>query len=382
MSKKIACLCEQFLSMNGDGTSLMGGGERYWADIIELFKKLGYDISCYQFSRKKWVQKYKPKNITMHGLGNITGKQSDYIDGINMFYEIEKNADFYFLLSPNLALVQQPQKKPVLTVSHGIIFDGIMPNQKQNSIAYLDAYKKWIRNVTHIISVDTLSIKTMQIYDRRLADKFTPILNYVDLDIFKQDDKNEDEFNIIFPRRLQWCRGYVTMMSAVDKLREKYPNKMNFYFVGRGNKMEEDHFIKWYNKNPNNVFHTSYEMKDMNKAYKNMHISCIPTIMAEGSSLSCLESQAMGAVPIVTVVGGLNDLVFDNVNGKVIMPDNSVDYYNANSDNLIEAIEYMYNNPNELKRMRENAYNIVKSFSKERWENQVTKIIKKVFGEL
>lgn len=381
MAKKIACLCEQFLSMSGDGSSLMGGGERYWADIIELFKKSGYDVSCYQFSKQKWVQKYKPKNITMHGLGNITGKQSDYIDGINMFYEIEKNADAYFLLSPNLALVSQPQKKPVLSVSHGIIFDGAMPNQQQNAIGYLDAYKKWIRNITHLISVDTLSIKVMQIYDQRYSNKFSYVPNYVSLDQFTRDEKSNDIFNVLFCRRLQWCRGYTTMMSAVDILREKYPNKMNFYFIGRGNEMEEKHFDSWYKNNPNNVFHTSYEMKEIHNAYRNMHISCIPTIMAEGTSLSCLESQAMGAVPIISIVGGLNDLVFDGFNGKVIMPDDSRDYSNPNSTYLVEAIEYMYHHPEEVERMRENGYNLIQSFSKDVWESKIKNIILKVFGE-
>jgi glycosyltransferase involved in cell wall biosynthesis len=381
MAKKIACLCEQFLSMNGDGSSLMGGGERYWTDIIELFKRMGFDVSCYQFSREKWVQKYKPKNITMHGLGNITGKTLDYIEGINLFYEIEKNADAYFLLSPNLALVLQPQKKPVLSVSHGLVFDGAMPGQQQNPIGCLDAYKKFVRNISHVISVDTLSIKIMQIYDQRLANKFTYIPNYVSLEQFLPDEKLEGIFNVIFARRLQWCRGYTTMIAAVDILREKYPNQMNFYFVGRGNELEEKHFKSWYDKNSKNIFHISYEMNDMYKAYKNMHISCIPTIMAEGTSLSCIESQAMGAVPIVTVVGGLNDLIFDGFNGKVIMPDDSRDYFNPNPTKLVEAIEYMYHNPSEVIKMRENGYSVVKSFSKDIWEKKISTIVKQVYGE-
>jgi glycosyltransferase involved in cell wall biosynthesis len=381
MAKKIACICEQFLSMRGDGTSLMGGGEKYWVNIIQLFKKLGYDVSCYQFSTTQWVQKYKPNNITMHGLGNITGKSSDYIDGINMFYEKEKDADVYFLLSPTLALVPQPQKKPVLSISHGLIFDGAMPGQQQNALGYLDAYRKWVRNCTHLISVDTPSIKIMQIYDQRYSNRFTFIPNYVDLELFKPDIKPNDIFNVLFCRRLQWCRGYTTMMSTVDILREKYPNKMNFYFIGRGNEPEEKHFDSWYKKNTNNVFHTSYEMNDVYNAYKGMHISCIPSTMAEGSALTCTESQATGAVPIVSLIGGLNDLIFDGYNGKVIMPDDSRDYNKPNSSYLIEGIEYMYNHPEEVERMRQNGYQVVKSFSKDVWEQKVTKVIKKVFGE-
>lgn len=382
MAKKIACLCEQFFKFSGED-SLYGGGERWWVDFVALLKKLGYIVDCYQFSTKTWAKRYKKMSIK--GLGNISGIPSnvaqDYLNGYDKFLKLNKDADGIFLLSMNLSM--RTAQKPTLTVSHGLVGDGMMPGQRQDSIRYLDSIKKWIRNATHTVSVDSNTVKVMQSWDRRVADNMSYIPNYVYLDVFKPIDREPNEkFTVLFPRRLQWCRGYTTMMAAVDILRKKYPGEMKFIFCGRGNEAEEKHFNTWLESNPEDVEYLWKDMSDMASVYQMADISCIPTIMAEGTSLSCLESLASGVPPIVTCVGGLPDLVFNNVNGLLIMPDNNRDYNNPEPTSLVYAIEHMYQDREHLAEMRENGLRMIKAFSKERWDEEMSFIIQAIYGEV
>lgn len=379
MPKKISVLCEQFFKMNNNSECLFGGGERFFYDFVVLLKKLGYETECYQFSTSSWTQRYK--QLVVKGLGNITGNpQKDYVNGLNKFYQLSEKADGIFLLSMNLSTTTA--KKPTLTVSHGLMFDYQLPGQENKASETLDMYKKWVRNSTHCLSVDSNSIKVMQVYDRRVASKMSYIPNYVSLEDFAySEDWGKGDFTVLFPRRLDNCRGFTTMMSAVDILREKYPNQMKFVFCGRGNKNEEDYFNAWLKKNPINVEYMWKEMNQMPSVYKKATISCVPTVYAEGTSLSVLESLASGVPVITTIVGGLTDLIFDGVNGKLINPDYSRDFNNPDPTSLIEAIEYMYNNREHLAEMRENGLRMIRAFSKERWERDITKVIKKVYGE-
>lgn len=384
MAKKIGVLCEQFFKMDNPNECLFGGGERWLFDFVSLLKKMGYYVETYQFSNKQWTQKYK--TMTVKGLGNMSGvpmnMSKDYECGMNKFNELTSNFDGVFYLSMNLCF-NPPKDKPVLTVSHGLMFDGAMPEQKQNSIQNLDNFKRWIRNSTKTISVDTNTIKVMQTYDHRIANKFEFVVNYADLEMFKPNEKlNDDKFVVLFSRRLQYCRGYQTMMKAVDVLREKYED-MHFLFCGKGNEGEEKHFTDWYNQNSKNVERTWVEMKDMPKIYQKATISCVPTIYAEGSSLSAIESIASGVPIIATCVGGLTDICIENFNGKLIMPDDSNSYKenDANANSLIEAIEYMYHNREHLKQMRENGIAMSKAYSKEIWESKISKILIDLYGE-
>jgi glycosyltransferase involved in cell wall biosynthesis len=82
--------------------------------------------------------------------------------------------------------------------------------------------------------------------------------------------------------------------------------------------------------------------------------------------------MASGVPCIATCVGGLTDLMINNINGLLIMPNNV--------NQLISSIEYLYNNRKELIRMRRNGLEIVRVFGKKRWEKDILSIVKGVYG--
>lgn len=373
MAKTIYCLAEMAYQFDGE-LDLMGGGEKYLDDFITLLKKSNYNVKLYQFSYKKFTKKWRKH--TIYGLGNISNPMypiSGYLQGLTDFHEQAKSADGIFYLSMNLSngLI----KKPILTVSHGLMIDRCEKDLTTNPVNNLEALKKWIRSSTHTISVDTNTIKVNAVYYPDNLKKMTYIPNYVDLDVFKTIEKEDNsKFTILYPRRLDVARGYRTAMKSCEYLLNKYDN-FEFIFCGRGNEYEENEFTQWHSKLSfkDRVKHFSLESSKMYQAYQMATCSIVPTWYSEGTSLSALESIASGVIPIVTCVGGLTDLVFPNVNGLMVMP--------KDENALTEAIEYLYNNQSERERMRENGLRMIQAFSKERWQNDVLKVVKKVFGE-
>lgn len=376
MAKVIYCLAECFFQFDLQ-TNLMGGGERWWLDITNLFKKLGYNIECYQFSYDKKTVRYK--NLAIKGLGNIRRNSlninDDYLKGYNEFNLLAEkaNADGIFYLSMNLCMATPKIK--TLTISHGLMFDGKMPNVPFNSYNNLEMYKRWVRNSNKLISVDTNSIKVMQVYAPEISERMVYVPNYADTTLFTPSDSwlNTNNFRILFSRRLQWCRGYTYMMEATEELIKRIPN-VEVTFCGKGNKAETDEFMFWFNKqDKNKVKYTYKDMSEMPNVYKNADIAIVPTTMAEGSSLSAIEAMSTGLPQILSWVGGLTDVATQSVQAIFIPP--------KDSNAIVEAVEYLYNNKDVMEEMRKNAIASSKAFGKQRWEKSISKIIKELYGE-
>lgn len=377
MARKIYCLSELFYQFDLE-TFLFGGGERWYFDFINLMKASGYQVECYQFSYDKKSVEYK--GVRVQGLGNIRKEspniQSDYLDGYKEFNTLAENADAdgVFYLTMNLCMAAPKLK--TLCVSHGLTFDGKLPNGNMpNSMVYTFQYMNWIRNAHKVISVDTNSIKVMQALNAELSERMTYIQNYVDLDAFNPSANwlKSGRFRVLFARRINWCKGFTYMMEATEKLLAKYED-MEITFCGKGGKAEVEYFMDWYERQDKDKVKYIYkDMADMPEVYKDADVSVIPTIMAEGTSLSCIEGLAAGLPQIVTWVGGLTDIILQGYNGIIIPP--------YNSDAIVEAVSELYGDRGRLLEMRNNAIATAKCFSKDLWERNILKVIREVYGD-
>lgn len=376
MTKKIYCLAELFYQFDLQ-TFLLGGGERWYFDFINLMKASGYDVECFQFSYEKKSVSYK--NVRVQGLGNVRVNSpniaEDYINGWNEFNELAEkdNADGVFYLSMNLCMAVPKLK--TLCVSHGLLYDGKWPGRESpNSIVYLLQYTNWIRNSHKVISVDTNSIKVMQSMEPGLSGRMTYIPNYVDLAAFTPSDNwlKSDRFRILFARRLNWCKGFTYMMEATNKLLEKFQD-IEVTFCGKGGQTDTEYFMAWYDRQDKNKVKYIYkDMAEMPDVYNNADVCVVPSTMAEGTSLSCIEGLAAGVPQIVTWVGGLTDIILQGYNGVIVPP--------YDSDAIVDAVSELYQDKERLSNIRNNGILTSKCFSKDRWEKDVLKVVKEFYG--
>ena len=368
--KTINILCEM-LYQHDLTTFLSGGGERYALDFISLMRKMGYYVNVYQFSYDK--RKVRYKNQKIQGLGNVVpGKTYTECvqNGTKEFNELSKNADGVFLLSMNLC--QSKFSVPSLTCSHGLWWDchGENPNLGKQMMQMMG---RWVGNADCCISVDTNSIHNMQVINPIESKKMIYVPNYVDTKIFKPDNLRDvnKPFKVIIPRRIDPARGYIVSAHAALELSKKYRD-IEFIFCGKGHMGDENRLHRLIDGH-DNIKHVSAELEQMHRVYDDMTISWIPTVRAEGTSLSCLESLASGVPPIVTNIGGLTDLVSPMNNGMMIAPDSI--------EELVEATEYLYQNREEITRMRNLGLQMIEAFNKERWEDHIGYIATMVFGD-
>jgi len=375
MSKVIYCLAEQAFSHQDEDRSLAGGGERWLTDFISVLKEMRYTVKVFQYSCKKYTKKFCGHIIT--GLGNIqtlVNPTAYYRDGLNAFLEYaEKDkADGIFFLSLNLCSASP--KISTLSVSHGIIFDRCEKDSFINGGQFLEELKKWVRNTTQTISVDTNTLHAMSMYWPDNLKRMSYIPNYFDENVFTPYKKEDDgKFTVLFSRRIDPARGHKQMQVATEELIKRHGDKIKVIFCGKGNKYEEQEMAKWLVGKEENVTWTSSEPDDMYKIYRLADVSVVATLYAEGTSLSCIESLATGVPVISTWQGGLSDLVQNKTNGILIAPNKP--------EKIVDAVEYFMNNPDELERMRHNAINMSKAFSKTRWKEQIKKVAISVYGE-
>jgi glycosyltransferase involved in cell wall biosynthesis len=69
--------------------------------------------------------------------------------------------------------------------------------------------------------------------------------------------------------------------------------------------------------------------------------------------------MSCGLPVVTTYVGGLNQLVIDGYNGIVVNP-----FY----EDIKRGIQYLLDNPDEKKRMGENARRVAEQMNRDKWE--------------
>ncbi|MBB5150471.1 glycosyltransferase [Ureibacillus thermosphaericus] len=368
MTNHVAVMTGTFLGLDGD-SFYSGGAERYLIDLNEIVNSIGFELIIYQYGTFPWTRKFK--NIEVRSLARgekeITELSIENVKNYNRVFYDEENGiallniySAFFEAWPNVA-------RPSIGISHGVAWDSPI-NENLSALTFWEQNRKIIESaslVDKMVSVDTNTANWFQTIDFKLGNKMEYIPNYVDTDEFKPVKKDSDRIVIMYPRRLYGARGLYLVLDIIDDILKKYKN-VDFYFVGKGFEEDTRHVekkiknwkerIKWYSLDPS----------EMHKAYEVADIVLIPTLHSEGTSLSCLEAMSSGNAIIATRIGGLTDLVINNFNGLLIEP---------NSNALKNSIEYLLENPDKLKSIKENAIQVSKVFSKSQWDKKWSSLI-------
>jgi glycosyltransferase involved in cell wall biosynthesis len=189
-------------------------------------------------------------------------------------------------------------------------------------------------------------------------DKIIIIPYGVSLDSFKQEARQDDTFRVLFVGTVGVRKGIIYLFQALENL--KLPN---FECLVIGN--VEPCFQALFNKH-------SKLCKYIRRAphsylryhYSNASVFLLPSI-DEGMAYVQMEAMACGLPVICTPNTGAQELVRDSMEGFVVPI--------RDSEGIREKIEFLYNNPSELKRMSSNALERVKNYS---WDSYGTRLVR------
>lgn len=363
-TKKIAIITNMYLDWETNKPSI-GGGERYCMEIIKILKKLNCSIDIHQLGKKNVSVVYDDINI------NIYKNDFSYLDefcvGFSEFINnlIKDKYDIVFYMMPELCCSKNIVPNSIL-INHGIWFDRKKKNDDYYDLLYLQIQKNDI-----IICVDTNYINFARTYWGYSCgiNKFNYIPNFVDDDFFidEQDKEYDNKLTILFPRRANIFRGSRMMEDVCMNIKQN----VNLIWCGYG---EDYNILKKLELTDSRFVATTANFDQIKEQYKKSNIVVIPTVASEGTSLSCIEAMASNNIVLGTNVGGIPNLIIDGYNGFLC---------NNDSKSLCEKLNYIIDNYHKLSHIRKNAQNVAKeSFSKKRWNEQITHLIKKKISSI
>lgn len=345
-----------------DGVRLYNGGaERYVRDIASLCKKLGHDVRIVQFANH-----YFEKTIEDIRVIGIEGNKSgwDFESTSRLFNSQEQSADLLITSPLDLACNLDVSKK-IIGINHGVYWDDGQLSNK--SVILPPTVIKAVKKSNFVVCVDTNFINNFRIYDNKTASEFIYLPNYVDNKIFNAPKKDFYQKNIkfLFSRRINSERGIYLVISAFDRILNEYED-VSLTLCGQVEPSVHDDVEAFLERHGDRVEQYVKDFDEISIDYQDHHISLIPTIRSEGTSLSCIESMAAGCPVIATNVGGLPNLVIDHFNGILINP---------TEDSLYCSVKYLLENRELCDNLSRNAVEIAKTFDKTIWEKNWQAII-------
>jgi len=266
---------------------------------------------------------------------------------------------------------------PCIYIQHGIYTDVPFSDTVVNKLKYLlmnliNYNKEYsvISKADRVVCVDTNFIN---VYRKRNPWKNTSHISYIpnfahipDVSSFSQKwhrFSRGDVITICFPRRFEYTRGVDLMLKAWEKICPAHEN-VEMIFMGWGERQKEvDEICRKFPR-------TKCIHADHTRALeilRTSHITVIPSLGSEGTSLSCIEAMARANMVIASNIGGLSNLILPDYNGLLINPV---------SEDLTTALSYALSNPADTKRMALNAYETAKvSFSENAWNKRIKTVI-------
>lgn len=179
----------------------------------------------------------------------------------------------------------------------------------------------------------------------------------------KQCRKKYDVRNILSVGRLHYDKGHDVLIKAISILKQR-ANESRVTIIGDGHK-KSDYEVLVDKLDLNNEVWLAGSREDVDQYYMQASIFILPSRL-EGMPNALLEAMSFGLVCIVTDASpGPLTLIEDKVNGLVVNA--------GNAESLANAIEYIFNNPDEARKYGTSARQFVAShYSEEKtiakWE--------------
>lgn len=161
----------------------------------------------------------------------------------------------------------------------------------------------------------------------------------------KEKYLNKDKINLLFLARVEKFKGIYLTFEVYEMLKKKYP-RVRLYIAGTGEELQRaEEYIKMHTLT--DVEFTGFIVGDEKaKLFRECDIYLFPTLHWEGTPSSVMEAMAFGLPVITRPMGGLADLIKNEVNG--FMSDS------LNPEVFTNFIEYLIEDPELFRTISQN----------------------------
>jgi glycosyltransferase involved in cell wall biosynthesis len=356
-----------------NGSIIIGGTETYTDALIRVAERYSCQSIILQKSKVDFEMAYKNGSKIVSW-----ASKSDLVDKMNIYCRNGKSISVIYQedqITNNIC--------PTVLIQHGVGWDGTSDNidrsfplikvadlrRRYRLFAYSRNFLKTCSNLSRVICVDTNFINTMRVswpmYD--WGDYLTYIPNFADVHpahaVREKWDENRSPLIVLFARRFAFHRGAYLWLSCLKTLAADYP-EVEFRVVGFG---EAENSLKELAITNTNLKIFSRPYTEMPGEHLAAHISVIPSLWSEGTSLSCIESMAAGCAIVASNVGGLCNLVVPGFNGMLIPPVGG---------HLTRAVSELIDNRTFAMDCGRRSYEMAcAAFGRELWETRVAEVL-------
>jgi glycosyltransferase involved in cell wall biosynthesis len=357
--KRVAYFTNQLLDWV-DQRPRYGGGERYCLNLSSLLRDLGFEVDLYQIAFREFTGEYHGYHVKAIPHGDSFCEFN--IGATEKFHKLSLEYDHVIYNLPELS--SGKMRPDAIAICHGIWFD-------HNNYARQFRFRtnKWFcylyrafKNPKKIVSVDTNSVNVIRALWPELATKMTVIPNFVDMQLFFPPvSRNNPKPLILFPRRSQINRGSRILADILKNV----PRDVDFYWVGEGDDYDTKLILDLCKKDQR-LHYANASFEEMPEWYRKADIVVIPTIACEGTSLSCIEALASGCATIATNVGGLTDIIQNEVNGLLVNP---------TPIEIADAIDELIKDPQKREHYQKQGFASSAIFSIDKWRKKWLEIL-------
>lgn len=343
-------------------TLSVGGVQTYLNNLCKVIQSLEMQPVIYQMTERDFETLYQ--GVTVKGLSVVKKKFAEKAlsmipAGETVIFGTEDLVRSYDGVS--------------LAIQHGIYWDKPKHQGKGKRFNDLYIYRRarqaqkmvsYLRQVDKTVCVDYNFINW---YRTQLAYPETELIAIPNFaEIPPVSEKPKGKVNVIFARRFYPYRGTRIFAGAAKRLLQTYP-QLHVTVAGEG---PDEAWLREQLGDQDRVSIIKYESSQSAAIHADQHIAVVPTLGAEGTSLSLLEAMASRCAVVCSNVGGMTNIVIDQFNGLMIPP---------NEESLYCAIATLVENEGQRNALANRAYETVsQGFSFELWKQRWIDVLKTI----
>ncbi len=273
---------------------------------------------------------------------------------------MDYDADYYilntrfFITSILGCIIGKLNNKKILIIEHG---SGFVEIDNKLLFGIYKIYERVITNIYKMSGVEfagvsnkcnewllNFGIKTNKIVYNGISN--SKILEYQSLD--KDNKVSIDILKVVFAGRLLRSKGIRYLVDAFEIFSKDKAN-VELLIIGKGEMTNE--LMNNYSNNPRIKLLGELSNKAVLDIFVGANIVVIPSYYPEGLPTVLLEAGLTKCAVISTSQGGTNEVLKSNKYGYTIAPHSTED--------ILLALNYMYNNPDKRKEMADNLHQLV-----------------------
>lgn len=360
-AKRVDIINISFFDWNGE-TPYKGGAERYVRDLAFLCQRLGCSVRILQNANFAFTRRFEEIEV----IGVPLAREVDFPALSRGFAAQTSDADLVIASPLELACRFFPTRN-VIGINHGIHWDTRTACLDTFSLQTFKLVQEALQRTDACVCVDTNFINWVRSFEWRLARQLQYVPNYVDPAQFRAVPKDfyAPRLTVLYPRRLYDPRGFHETLDAFEFLLHG-SDALELHLCGQANGADAERARRAVARHGGKLSWYELGLQDVHKAYEKSHIVLVPTMYAEGTSLSCIEGMATNNAVIATNVGGLPNLVLDGFNGLLVRPD---------TWDIAFALRRLLEDRDLAAQLARNALEVSATLHKERWEQRWTEIL-------